>query len=450
MEEAQILIIEDDQVFAEMVQFQLSTSGISLENIISINSVASAKEVQSYLEPDVILLDLNIIDSTGVQTYDNIYALFPLASVIVLSGMDDESIALEIVSKGGQDYVLKGDLNAQILNKTIKYGLLRRSLSIEVEKSERKFKDVFNKSPLPIIQLIGENMVIGLVNDAAQKLYKLSHKDLTKKPFKSFNSGKDQDKIIERDGGRYVQMNGDGEEIIVDIVINQIESDSDDIEFITLISDRTEELEFEKRKFDIINQAEESEKKKIARELHDGLGQQMVLLNLLYQNVVPKDEDEEKYKDLGNLLQSCIKEVKEIAYNLLPPELEKGFINAMERFAHRINSIGEIEFQFNKEEGIIETDLNSVDKFNLYRIIQELFNNAIKHSNAEIFSVEIEKIENGKIEISVMDNGEGFDIDNIEPGLGLTNIHYRISRSGIKGEFFSEKGKGTRVNLSLN
>ena len=450
MEEAQILIIEDDQVFAEMVQFQLSTSGISLENIISINSVASAKEVQSYLEPDVILLDLNIIDSTGVQTYDNIYALFPLASVIVLSGMDDESIALEIVSKGGQDYVLKGDLNAQILNKTIKYGLLRRSLSIEVEKSERKFKDVFNKSPLPIIQLIGENMVIGLVNDAAQKLYKLSHKDLTKKPFRSFNSGKDQDKIIERDGGRYVQMNGDGEEIIVDIVINQIESDSDDIEFITLISDRTEELEFEKRKFDIINQAEESEKKKIARELHDGLGQQMVLLNLLYQNLVPKDEDEEKYKDLGNLLQSCIKEVKEIAYNLLPPELEKGFINAMERFAHRINSIGEIEFQFNKEEGIIETDLNSVDKFNLYRIIQELFNNAIKHSNAEIFSVEIEKIENGKIEISIMDNGEGFDIDNIEPGLGLTNIHYRISRSGIKGEFFSEKGKGTRVNLSLN
>ena len=126
MGEAQILIIEDDQVFAEMVQFQLSTSGISLENIISINSVEAAKEVRSYLEPDVILLDLKILDSTGVKTYDSIYALFPLASVIVLSGMDDESIALEIVSKGGQDYVLKGDLNAQILNKTIKYGLLRR------------------------------------------------------------------------------------------------------------------------------------------------------------------------------------------------------------------------------------------------------------------------------------------------------------------------------------
>ena len=98
--------------------------------------------------------------------------------MIVLSGMDDESIALEIVSKGGQDYVLKGDLNAQILNKTIKYGLLRRQLSIKVQKSERKFKDVFNKSPLPIIQLVGEDMTIELVNNATKALYHLSDQDL--------------------------------------------------------------------------------------------------------------------------------------------------------------------------------------------------------------------------------------------------------------------------------
>ena len=72
MNEAQILIIEDDAVFAEMVQFQLSTSGISLENIISIDSIGEAKEIRKYQEPDVILLDLNITDSSGVETYDSI------------------------------------------------------------------------------------------------------------------------------------------------------------------------------------------------------------------------------------------------------------------------------------------------------------------------------------------------------------------------------------------
>jgi len=449
MNEAQILIIEDDQVFAEMVQFQLSTSGIALENIISIDSISEAKDIRKYQEPDVILLDLNITDSSGVHTYDSVYSLFPLASVIVLSGMDDESIALEIVSKGGQDYVLKGDLNAQVLDRTIKYGLLRRKLNIEVQKSERKFKDVFNKSPLPIIQLIGEEMKVVLVNDATQALYKLSHEKLTEGLLSSLNSGKDEGRQINEQGGRYIQMKGDGEEITVDIVINQIESDSDQVEYIALIIDKTKELEFEKRKFDIITQAEESEKKKIARELHDGLGQQMVLLNLLFQNFHPGDGQKENYKDLGNLLQSCIREVKEIAYNLLPPELEKGFINALERFSHRINTIGEIDFKFLKCDEIIEGDFKAVDKFNLYRIIQELFNNAVKHSNAAEFKVEMNKLDNGEIEINVSDNGVGFDMDKVKQGLGLANIQYRLSLSGISGEFESKKGAGTHVSLKI-
>ncbi len=450
MKEAQILIIEDDVVFAEMVQFQLSTSGISLENIISIDSIVEAKEIRKYQEPDVILLDLNITDSSGVETYDSIKDLFPLASVIVLSGMDDESIALEIVSKGGQDYVLKGDLNAQILNKTIKYGLLRRQLSIKVQKSERKFKDVFKKSPLPIIQLVGEEMTIGLVNNAAQELYKVDDQELIGKRLTSFNSGSSKDDLITSNGGRFIQLISDGTQITVDIEISQIESDVSKIEFIALIIDRTKELEFEKRKFDIISHAEESEKKKIARELHDGLGQQMVLLNLLFQNLEVKEEQKSNYKELGDLLQSCIREVKEIAYNLLPPELEAGFINAMERFAHRINAIGEIEFRLEMEESIIESDMHSIDNFNLYRIIQELFNNTIKHANASVFTFHMIKDQFGKISITISDDGDGFDIENVEHGLGLANIQYRMNMSGISGKFHSDIGKGTHVDLKFN
>ena len=450
MNEAQILIIEDDAVFAEMVQFQLSTSGISLENIISIDSIGEAKEIRKYQEPDVILLDLNITDSSGVETYDSINELFPLASVIVLSGMDDESIALEIVSKGGQDYVLKGDLNAQILNKTIKYGLLRRQLSIKVQKSERKFKDVFKKSPLPIIQLIGDEMTIELVNNAAQDLYKVSDQELVGKRLTSFNSGSNKDDVITSSGGRFVQSRSDGTEITVDIEISQIESDSSKIEFIALIIDRTKELEFEKRKFDIISHAEESEKKKIARELHDGLGQQMVLLNLLFQNLEVNEEQKSNYNELGNLLQSCIREVKEIAYNLLPPELEAGFINAMERFAHRINAVGEIEFRLEMDESIVESDMHSIDNFNLYRIIQELFNNTIKHANASVFTIKMTKDQSGNISILIQDDGDGFEIDNVEHGLGLANMQYRMNMTGISGKFQSEGGKGTQVNLKFN
>lgn len=446
MKDAQILIIEDDLSFAENVKFQLSTSEIKSENIISITSIAEAHEVRDFQEPDVILLDLNIEDSSGVETYEKVFKIFPLASVIVLSGMDDESIALEIVSKGGQDYVIKSALNAKVLERTINYGLLRRELTQKVKKSERKFKDVFNKSPLPIIQLIGHELETGLVNNAAQKLYKFSHEEMTKKSFSSFNL--DKNKSINIEGGRYVQQTNDGEEIIVDVVINEIESDSDQAEYIALIIDKTKELEFEKRKFDVVSQAEESEKKKIARELHDGLGQQMVLLNLLFQNFNPSDGQKESFNDLQNLLQNCIREVKEIAYNLLPPELEKGFLNAIERFARRISSMDQIQFVIDIEEGIEEQDLDSVDKFNLYRIIQELFNNSLKHADASEFSISLRRCEEG-IELIAMDNGVGFEMAKIQKGLGIENIQYRMNMAGIQGAFNSVLGKGTSVKMML-
>lgn len=446
MKDAQILIIEDDLSFAENVKFQLSTSEIKSENIISITSIAEAHEVRDFQEPDVILLDLNIEDSSGVETYEKVFKIFPLASVIVLSGMDDESIALEIVSKGGQDYVIKSALNAKVLERTINYGLLRRELTQKVKKSERKFKDVFNKSPLPIIQLIGHELETGLVNNAAQKLYKFSHEEMTKKSFSSFNL--DKNKSINIEGGRYVQQTNDGEEIIVDVVINEIESDSDQAEYIALIIDKTKELEFEKRKFDVVSQAEESEKKKIARELHDGLGQQMVLLNLLFQNFNPSDGQKESFNDLQNLLQNCIREVKEIAYNLLPPELEKGFLNAIERFARRISSMDQIQFIIDIEEGIEEQDLDSVDKFNLYRIIQELFNNSLKHAGASEFSISLRRCEEG-IELIAMDNGVGFEMEKIQKGLGIENIQYRMNMAGIQGAFNSVLGKGTSVKMML-
>ena len=446
METAQILIVEDDLSFAENVKFQLSTSDIPSDNIIAVASIQEAREVRKFQEPDVILLDLNIEDSNGVQTYEKIFKMFPLASVIVLSGMDDESIALEIVSKGGQDYVIKSNLNAKVLKRTIKYGLLRRQLSAKIRKSERKFKDVFNKSPLPIIQLIGEEMITGLINDAAQKLYKASHLGLTKRPFSSFNL--DKGCKIGKQGGRYTQITSENDEIIVDIIINQIESDTDETEYIALIIDKTKELEFEKQKFDLISQAEESEKKKIARELHDGLGQQMVLLNLLFQNFNPTEGQKENFKDLENLLQSCIREVKEIAYNLLPPELEKGFLNAIERFAHRISSIGQIQFIIDIEDGIKEEDLNQADKFNLYRIIQELFNNSLKHAKATEFTIKVKKYKGG-ILIIAMDNGIGFEINEVRKGLGIENIEYRMNMAGIEGKFESSKNQGTSVTMHL-
>ena len=135
MNDTLVLLVEDDISYSDMVQIQLNSIGCSSTNIIAIQSIEEAKEVKNELDPDVILLDLNILDSNGLSTYEKINELFQQSSVIVLSGMDDQNLALEIVAKGGQDYILKSDVKPQILEKTINYGILRKAMLKEIALS---------------------------------------------------------------------------------------------------------------------------------------------------------------------------------------------------------------------------------------------------------------------------------------------------------------------------
>ena len=195
-------------------------------------------------------------------------------------------------------------------------------------------------------------------------------------------------------------------------------------------------------------QAEEGEKKKIARELHDGIGQQLVLLNLLLQNVEAKEEDQSSMENIRQLLQSSIQELRELAYNLLPPALDKGFVNALERFAHRINSLGSVVLNLNLSSSLTEDSFMNVDSFNLYRIIQEVLNNALKHSKATQIDIYVE-VQNEHIVIRIIDNGVGFNADEVSEVLGLQNIKYRMKMAGIRGKLSSEPGKGVEVLLKV-
>jgi signal transduction histidine kinase len=452
MDSTQILVVEDDVTFADIVQFQLSTVGFSSHNILSVQSLAEAREAEVEFIPDVIMLDLNILDSNGISTYDSIVSIFPKASVIVLSGMDDRSLALQIVSKGAQDYILKSDIKPDLLQKTINYGVLRRKLKEELELSEKKYKDVFYKSPMPMFKLSGTSLEISMANKASEQLYDVGDGELRGLSFYEFNSiGNTPFEGLEMGSSfkkEFIQETFQGKEIIVEVILNKLES-SEDLEFIAQVIDRTDEIFFEKRKNEVISQAEEGEKKKIARELHDGLGQNMVLLNLLFQSLKPNNEQEGQYQEISSLLQSCIRELKEIAYSLLPPELENGFLNAMDRFSNRINTLGKLNFVVSKEDGFTEGDFGNIDKFNLYRIVQEFVNNSMKHAHAKNLTVELKKTDK-EVLIKVSDDGVGFENEKVMKGLGIQNIQHRMKMANIHGEIQSSPGKGASLSMILN
>ena len=451
MDATQILVIEDDLTFSELVQFQLTSVGFLSHNIIAVQSIEETREVALEFIPDVILLDLNILDSNGIETYDSVIQIFPKSSVVVLSGMDDQSLALQIVSKGAQDYILKSDVKPQVLEKTIKYGVLRRKLKEDLEVSEKKYKDVFYKSPMPMFKLRGKNLEITMANKAAHDLYEVPLGGFEELSLYEFNSiGNTPFTELENGSSfkkEFIQETMSGKEIIVEVILNKLDSNSE-LEFITQVLDRTEEIFFERRKNEVISQAEEGEKKKIARELHDGLGQNMVLLNLLFQSLKPSAEQEGQYNEVSNLLQSCIRELKEIAYSLLPPELENGFLNAINRFSNRINALGKINFVIEVQDGFVESDFGSIDKFNLYRIAQEFINNSMKHAQAQTLTFEIQKTDS-EVLITISDDGVGFDMEKVEKGLGLQNLQHRMKMSNIKGQMLSVPGEGSKLIMRI-
>jgi signal transduction histidine kinase len=449
MENVNILIVEDDLSFASLLQERLVLLGYSSYDIVSIDAIADAMEVKEEFTPDVILLDLNIRDSSGITTYDRIQAIFDEATIIVLSGMDNRALSLEIVSKGAQDYLLKNEINAGVLDKTIKYGMLRRTFQVQLTESEKKYKDLFNNSPLPMLKLSVSTYEILFCNQAALTLFDASSaNEIVGKSLNEFIIS-EQNLSAEDNSprwmGYYKQRTLTEQEISTQIILNQLTEDKE--AYIALVVDKTDELLFEQRKYDIIAQAEEGEKKKIARELHDGLGQQLVLLNLLLQNLTPVASDEGALEQIKQLLQGSIQELREMAYNLLPPALEKGFLNALERFAHRINATGKMTLSLSIHDEINEESFVNVDRFNLYRIVQEVLNNALKHSKASEISISIQPVKGSKISLVVIDNGVGFNSEGLNEGLGMQNIKHRMDMAGIKGSITSEKGRGVIVEL---
>lgn len=256
------------------------------------------------------------------------------------------------------------------------------------------------------------------------------------------NTNEDSLRLI----GDYKQRTLTQQDISTQIILNQLKEDKE--AFIALVVDKTDELLFEQRKYDIIAQAEEREKKKIARELHDGLGQQLVLLNLLLQNIETLPEQKSALENIKQVLHNSIQEVKELAYNLLPPALEQGFLNALDRFAHRVNATGKLAFELEIDPSIDEDSFKNVDRFNLYRIVQESLNNALKHSQAKKVVISIAKNKD-IISLIIKDDGVGFSPAKHESGLGIQNMKYRMRMANIHGEINSEEGKGVCINLTF-
>jgi two-component system, NarL family, sensor kinase len=193
-------------------------------------------------------------------------------------------------------------------------------------------------------------------------------------------------------------------------------------------------------------EGEEVERKRLARDLHDGLGSMLSGLKLQLSKL---SNSATELKEVNNQLDNSIKELRQIAQNMMPESLLKLGLNAaLEDLCMRyLSSSLSIEFH---SLGI-QDSISESQQIAIYRIVQELINNALKHASASNILVSCTQ-NSTRFFITVEDNGKGFDLKKETSiiSMGLKNIKNRVEFLNGKLEIDSEPENGTAFNIELN
>jgi signal transduction histidine kinase len=190
--------------------------------------------------------------------------------------------------------------------------------------------------------------------------------------------------------------------------------------------------------------SQEKERARYARDLHDGFGQMISILNMNLQNLVgdPKPKDRQKvFEESEKVINEMYDELRSICFDLMPQTLVKnGLSSALEEFATRINAVDQIYVETNFFG--IEDRLEEIQEISLYRISQEWINNILKYSDASKITLQITRDED-EMNLIIEDDGMGFDKQLLlkSKGNGWRNIQTRTKLIGGEIELDTTSGK---------
>jgi len=202
--------------------------------------------------------------------------------------------------------------------------------------------------------------------------------------------------------------------------------------------------------------SQEAERKRIAGELHDGLGQSLVIIRnwalLGSGQLNPESPAKEELDEITATASRAINEVREIAYNLGPYHLERlGLANTIQDMVKRVAQISRVNItaELDPLDGVLSRET----EMSVYRITQESLNNMVKHSQATEARVALKR-EAAGIRLTVSDNGKGFNPQNVtspdgpgtsQTGFGLTGIAERVRLIDGALTIRSAPGQGTTI-----
>ncbi|HLO45053.1 MAG TPA: sensor histidine kinase [Leadbetterella sp.] len=216
----------------------------------------------------------------------------------------------------------------------------------------------------------------------------------------------------------------------------------------------SEKLKLQTEKTSAIVEAEERERIRLAKELHDGVGPLLSIAKFQLENAMNQTkfnsiEQETLFQNANTMIDDAAREIRTVSHDLMPNALlMQGLVSAVREFVNRLSLSGKVKVSLDVAN--LDERLPQLTETVLYRVLQELVGNIIKHSNAS--SIQVQLIRNEKeLTMLVEDNGKGFDTSQIANfnGIGLKNIMSRIDFLNGTVNFDSSLNSGTTVIVEV-
>ncbi|MEO8770613.1 MAG: response regulator [Ferruginibacter sp.] len=463
-----ILVVEDNSGDFTLIEDYLEEQ-IFAPKIIHVRSFVEAKSLLERKEIyDVILLDLSLPDKSGESLITEINLLCPVCPVIVLTGYTDITFSVKSLSMGIADYLLKEDITATSLYKSIVYNLERKKTNTKLKESEKRYMNLFQLSPQPMWVYDPETLRFIKVNKAAIKNYGFSEDEFLKLTVMDIRGARDMHKVKESlkkipgkesaYDGRFTHYKKTKEPIEVEIYSNEVML-HDKVYRSALAIDITEKLLMERQLLDqklieqkeiaraVVN-AQEKERAGIGEELHDNVNQLLAASKLYLSHSLSKTGDNrEDIVKSQEYITTAMDEIRKLSHVLVGPTQNRtvGLIESIEELISSMSIMGDIKFSFN-HASYNEEESEVGLKLVIYRIIQEQMSNILKYAGASVVDIEIKKEEDYLV-VNIEDNGKGFDTSVKSKGIGLKNIK---NRAGLYNGIFhilSSPGKGCKMKI---
>jgi len=458
-----VLVVEDNPADVDLIREYMADSGLIS---FQINSVSRLSEAIARLEGesyDLLLIDLGLPDSRGLETFYKVQTAAPNIPTIILTGYDDQEAAITAVRKGAQDYLIKGEIIGSVLVRAARYAVERKQSEESLRAAERKLKTLFEIVPLGISVLDADRKIV-FSNPALETIAGLSREgllreeytnrrylraDKTPMPAEEFASVRavKEDKRV--DNVETGILRKDGEVIWTNV--SAVPVTFSDWKVVIVTSDITERKAAEE-----VLQKSLREKESLLQEIHHRVMNNMQIISsiLHLQAGYIKDEEARRILKEGQFRIRSIALVHEKLYR--SSDLSK--ID----FADYLQSLFDHLFQFFRFEADqirLETDLERIfldinSALPCALISNELVSNVLKHAFPEgrkgVIRIGLRREGDGTVELRIGDDGVGFperiDINNAD-SFGLQIVNLLVGQ--LEGIIKLDRGEGTAFTVTF-